>query len=178
MNKKILLGSIISVVILILVSFTSVVGYNNIESDIQSSPLFNIRSSRAIDEENKDLSCEYVGKGIENNIFIPKRIDGISPFLKFIYSLIKINEKVHNPNINNLLQQYIHNDIIEIEQISEIEDKVNQLNEESDILNEFCNPLASTNPPTGTGCCMTAEPPIWCTLFLLIIAILAWFGII
>ena len=42
MNNKILIGSIASVVILILVSFTSVVGYNSVESDVKVSPLFNI----------------------------------------------------------------------------------------------------------------------------------------
>jgi len=43
MQKKILIGSIASVIILILVSFTSVVGYNSVESDVKDSPLFNIR---------------------------------------------------------------------------------------------------------------------------------------
>jgi len=40
---------------------------------VKASPLFNIRSSRAIDEESEDLSCEYVGKGILTNINIPSR---------------------------------------------------------------------------------------------------------
>jgi len=70
--KKILLGSIVTVVILILVSFTSVVGYRSVESNIRVSPLFNIRSSRAIDEESRRLTNEYVGKGEEINIPIPK----------------------------------------------------------------------------------------------------------
>ncbi len=71
MNKNILIGSIITICILIGVSFTSVVGYNNVESNIKNSPLFNIRSSRAIDEENQGLVCEYVGKGEEITIPIP-----------------------------------------------------------------------------------------------------------
>ena len=71
MNKKILIGSILSVAILILVSFTSVVGYNSVDSDMKPSPLFNIRTSRAIDKESQDLSCEYVGKGEEINLLIP-----------------------------------------------------------------------------------------------------------
>ncbi len=70
MNNKILIGSIIAVAILIGVSFTSVVGYNSIESDKKLSPLFNIRTSRAVDKDSKDLSCEYVGKGEDtNNLF-------------------------------------------------------------------------------------------------------------
>ena len=58
MNKKILIGSIIAVTILIGVSFTSVVGYRSVASDVKASPLFNIRTSRAIDEEEKGLRCE------------------------------------------------------------------------------------------------------------------------
>jgi len=76
MNNKILLGSIISVVILILVSFTSVVGYNSVESDKILSPLFNIRSNRAIDKESKDFTCDYVGKGEEITIPLPVRNNG------------------------------------------------------------------------------------------------------
>ena len=65
MEKKILLGSIIAVVILVLVSFTGVVGYQTTKSSTiaRASPLFSVRSQRAIDEESKDLTCDYVGKG-------------------------------------------------------------------------------------------------------------------
>jgi hypothetical protein len=60
MNNKILTGSIIAVAILILVSFTSVVGYSSVESDGKSSPLFNVRSSRAIDKNGKVFTTDYV----------------------------------------------------------------------------------------------------------------------
>ncbi|UCF12265.1 MAG: hypothetical protein JSW06_09520 [Thermoplasmatales archaeon] len=72
MNKKILLGSILSVIILILVSFTSVIGYRSVESDVKVSPLFNIRSSKAIGKESKDITCDYVGKGEESILSIPR----------------------------------------------------------------------------------------------------------
>jgi len=73
MNKKILIGSIIAVAILVLVSFTGVVGYQTTKSSTiaKASPLFTVRSSRAIDEESKDLSCNYVGKGEEIAISVP-----------------------------------------------------------------------------------------------------------
>ncbi len=74
MNKKILLGSIIAVVILVLVSFTGVVGYQTTKSSTiaRASPLFSIRSKRAIDEESKDLTSDYVGKGEESVLSIPR----------------------------------------------------------------------------------------------------------
>ena len=73
--NKILIGSIIAVVILVLVSFTGVVGYQSTKSSTiaKASPLFTVRSSRAIDEESKDFTCDYVGKGEEITIPLPVR---------------------------------------------------------------------------------------------------------
>ena len=75
MNKKILIGSIIAVVILILVSFTGVVGYQTTKSSTiaTASPLFAVRSSRAIDEESGDIACDYVGNGEEISITLSVR---------------------------------------------------------------------------------------------------------
>jgi len=84
LNNKILIGSIIATAILIGVSFTSVVGYRSVESDVKASLLFYIRSSRAIDEESEELSCAYVGKGDESNLLIPKRDDENNLFQNYI----------------------------------------------------------------------------------------------
>jgi len=93
MNKNILIGSIIAICILIGVSFTSVVGYRRVDTDVIVSPLFNIRSSRAIDEENKELSCEYVGKGDGINLLIPNRDDNTVLFQKFIERINTMDDK-------------------------------------------------------------------------------------
>ena len=96
MNKKILIGSIIAVTVLFGVSFTSVVGYRSGASDLKASPLFNIRSSRAIDEENQGLVCEYVGKGEENRLSILKRdIENIL-IQKFINTILKNDDGLNN----------------------------------------------------------------------------------
>ena len=78
LNKKILIGSIIAVAILILVSFTGVVGYQTTKSSTiaKASPLFTIRTSRAIDEDSEDIACDYIGKGEDNFLSIPKRDHG------------------------------------------------------------------------------------------------------
>ena len=61
MNNKILLGSIIAVIILVLVSFTGVVGYQTTSSAIaKASPLFTVRTQRATDKESKDIACGYI----------------------------------------------------------------------------------------------------------------------
>jgi hypothetical protein len=96
MNNKILIGSIIAIAVLIGVSFTSVVGYKSVTSDVKASPLFNIRCSRAIDEKSGDLSCEYVGKGEEIEIPIPMRDSRIVFLKKFIDRVSKMDDKELN----------------------------------------------------------------------------------
>jgi hypothetical protein len=116
MNNKILIGSIIAVAVLIGVSFTSVVGYRSVESDIKVSPLFNIRSSRAIDEESEVLTCEYVGKGEEINI----HLSSISKRTEQIQKVIKIIDKMDDKTFSNLVAQII-NHLKNQEQMSEKE---------------------------------------------------------
>ena len=96
MNKKILIGSIIAVAILICVSFTSVVGYRSVASGVKASPLFNIRTRRAIDVASEGLSCEYVGKGDSINLLIPDRNGNVELFQKIINVISKMDDKELN----------------------------------------------------------------------------------
>jgi len=100
MNKKILIGSIIAVTVLIGVSFTSVVGHRSVASDVKASPLFNIRSSRAIDEESEELSCAYVGKGNNINLLLPKRNDKLKLLRRAIEKILTIDDETFNKLIS------------------------------------------------------------------------------
>ncbi len=102
MNKKILIGSIIAIAILIGVSFTSVVGYRSVESGVKASPLFNIRTSRAIDENNQELSCEYVGKGEEITLPLQVRDNRLVYLHKCIDRISKLHDKGKNKIINDI----------------------------------------------------------------------------
>ena len=95
MKKKILIGSIIAVVILVMVSFSGVVGYQTTKSSTisKASPLFSVRSSRAIDKKSNDLNCEYVGKGIPISIAFPKRNYTLS-IIKKIIDIMRIEEDI------------------------------------------------------------------------------------
>ena len=72
-NKLLVGGSAIAVVVLVLASLSPVVGYNSVESSVKDSPLFSIRTKRAIDEESHTFTSDYIGKGEEINILIPAR---------------------------------------------------------------------------------------------------------
>ncbi len=146
MNNKILIGSIIAVAILIGVSFTSVVGYNSIESDKKLSPLFNIRTSRAVDKDSKDLSCEYVGKGEEINILIPKIDNNKALIQEVIDRIRKMDDKTYDELIDLLIQH-----------IQEKDDFQDYTKEEISL---FINQLENRRPPTLYTCML--DPPLFC----------------
>ena len=137
MNKKILIGSIIAVAILISVSFTSVVGYNSVTSDVKASPLFTVRSSRAIDEESRDIACDCVGKGEVNEISFPVRDRELSLIYLTIKKLDKIDAELIRFRFqqNNLL--YLEK-LIGNENLNELMDSLYQIRKNP---NEIINNL-------------------------------------
>jgi len=103
MNKKILIGSIIAVCVLVGVSFTSVVGYRSVASDVKASPLFNIRSSRAIDVESEGFTFDYVGKGTPTLFAIPKRDARSVLIQKFLNGISKMDEEIFEKFISSII---------------------------------------------------------------------------
>ena len=65
MKKKILIGSIIAVVILILVSFSSVVGYSSIKSDLDISVEENKKIISQEKSSEEDCGCEDDSSDLE-----------------------------------------------------------------------------------------------------------------
>ncbi|UCF12922.1 MAG: hypothetical protein JSW06_01360 [Thermoplasmatales archaeon] len=93
MNKKLIIGSIGAVVILVLMSFTGVVGYQTTSSTIaKASPLFKVRTNRAIGEESKILNAKYVGKG--NTLPFPKRDDKAIMVQNVIDSIRNMDDEI------------------------------------------------------------------------------------
>ena len=121
MSNKILMGSIIAVAILIGVSFTSVVGFQSVKSNpIKASPLFTVRTKRAIDEESKDLSCDYVGMGEEIDIPIPTRDNKIALVQKLVDSISKMDDVTFNRFVNLVICKIQQNKEFEAVDIDKI----------------------------------------------------------
>ena len=64
LNKKMLIISIAVIILIVLTSFTSVVGFKTPKTaSIKISPLFSIRIERAIEQiKSKIITTEYIGK--------------------------------------------------------------------------------------------------------------------
>lgn len=166
MNKKILIGSIIAVTILVLVSFTSVVGYNSVESNSKPSPLFTVRSNRAIDEESKDLTCDYVGKDKDVTIPFPTFNSRNTLLQKVIDTISRMDDETFNRFKILVFEQIRKMNIAEENIIQDELQLLNYLKYAPEVL-KIC-PIDSkedkTNPPTMMSfddeCCFTSSTPL------------------
>ena len=123
MNKKILLGSSLgAVVILILVSFTGVVGYQTTKSSTiaKASPLFNTRINRAIDNEIEDMNCNYVGKNRRSLIVLASPDRRITLIREFVDKISMMNDKIFTGLLIRILNLINNNDKIRNENKIEI----------------------------------------------------------
>jgi hypothetical protein len=165
MNKKILIGSIIAICIFVGVSFTSVVGYRSVDSDVKVSPLFNIRSSRAIDEKSTGLSCEYVGMGEYINLLIPTRDDENNLFQNYIEKIQLMSDETFNRFVDLLIHRHQQNKDFKDVSDAEVITALYYLRENKEINvikdNDFSTILA-TQSCTPTSCWF----PL-CIIFLL-----------
>ncbi len=72
MEKKIIILSVSAGVLLIIASFSSVIGTNNdLSSQKIGSPLFTVRTQRSLQQEGSQaLQSNYLGKGLNSHLFV------------------------------------------------------------------------------------------------------------
>ena len=108
MKKKLLIcGSSIAIVVLVLASFSPIVGYKSVETNVKNSPLFIVRSKRAINEESETLICNYLKKG--QLMPFPPRNNKIETVLNVIDSIAKMDDETFEEFIVSFVD-YIEKD--------------------------------------------------------------------
>jgi hypothetical protein len=106
--------------LLIGVSFTSVVGYNSVEPDLKSSPLFNIRTSRAINQGGKGFTTDYVGKGEEITIMLPIYNHRDIQLKKVIDFISRMDDKTFKSYLNLIIKKIQNNNKYDEAKINEV----------------------------------------------------------
>jgi len=180
MNTKILVGSIGAVAILILVSFTNVVGVQSTTSgSVNESPLFRIRTTRANSENSKDaLTSNYLGKGL-NALPFPLRDNRTALIQKVIEIIEKMDEKAMFAFIAmNIARMNIGNQRKDIS-ILEIFTALNQLKSNRDILTNYIDDIKNNNAPrpftfAGPGCHWNGPGGWLIEIFLFVLALLVY----
>jgi hypothetical protein len=181
MKIKVLLGSVGAVVILILVSFTNVVGVQSTTSGTASdSPLFSIRTNKATNNENNRVfTSEYLGKGL-NALPFPLRDNRTALIQKVIEIIEKMDEKAMFAFITmNIARMNIGNQRKDNSNL-EISTALNQLKSNRDILTNYINDIKNNNAPkpftlAGPGC--QWRPGGWLIEIVLFVLVLLFYNI-
>ena len=119
MNKKVLYGSIFTIAVIILVSFSSAVEMQSIESSTKNdSPLFNIRTNKANEKESTNLTCDFVGKGKSIDIPILNRDIFVINLIKSLKYLMKMDKN----EIKKSLTEFMSNQEIWLNAIKKIDE--------------------------------------------------------
>jgi len=130
MKKKILIGSIIAVVLLTLVSFTSVVGYSSVKSDSKiTSPLFGIRTNRAINKEQDAVKSNYIGKDEKITIPFTYKNDNVNLMYRVIDSIRKMNDRTFDRFLDLVCSRLSHEKGFTNEKIDEIVEQFRYIRE-------------------------------------------------
>jgi len=106
MNKyPLIVVSIIVIVLLILGSLTNVVGYQSVKStSLSDSPLFSVRTKRAINQDCKDvLTSDYLGKGIIIGLQFPTRENRTIILQKIINIIRNMDDKEFSRFLNLII---------------------------------------------------------------------------
>jgi len=136
MNKKLLIGgSAIAVVVLVLTSFSPVVGYNSVELSVKESPLFNVRTKRAINEESEILTCNYLRKG--QLMSFPQRNSKTALIQKAINKISIMDDTAFNRFTKLIINRAYQDERIKNEDIGEIVPALNLLRNNPDEVNKY-----------------------------------------
>ena len=140
----------------------------------RASPLFAVRSSRAIDEESNDIVCDYVGKGKEITILLPTR-DKYS-IQKFIDVIGRMDDETFNRFIALVISRLNQDDKIKDVDIQDIINILHRLrtDELKDYIiggneNDFYNTNDYTFGKWFPGCFLLMNLMAWLAIFVVVI---------
>jgi hypothetical protein len=112
MEQKLLLcGSILAVIVLILAGLSPVVSFNTAKSSAVSSPLFRVRTNRAVEQEDNGLNCAYIGQG--DTFLFPKRDSNIKQMQLVVERIQGMDDETFNRFLESIVQRYrqLHTEI-------------------------------------------------------------------
>jgi hypothetical protein len=129
-KKAIIGGSIGAVVLLVLCSLVNVVGYESVKStEANESPLFSVRTKRAINQESKSsLTSDYLGKDF-NTLLFPLRDNRTALIQKFINKIRTMDDDTFNRFIDYTVNQINHKKNLKVVNIKEFIKELRQLRE-------------------------------------------------
>ena len=185
MNKKILLGCIGAIVIIMLASFSSVIGeQTRNSSEMKDSPLFHIRTLRATDNPNGEaITTDYIGKGKSITLPLSTHSNTQLFFRKAIESINKIDEASFNNFLETAVNKLRESEMVNKEDIPKLEELFHFLRKNPDEVKNY--PVVErkseqlklwTSGCQTINCYTLQDTPILC--FILLVTFPIWFPIL
>jgi hypothetical protein len=139
MDKKPLIGvSILAVVLLVMGSLSNVVGYQSVKSTVNDSPLFNVRTQRASNQQIGIFKSDYLGKGRETNLDISRKDIKEEYIDKIINFFIRMDAESFNKFVNRFIFLFHQNGVSNLKVTDrEIKDTLYQIKNNPEILKKY-----------------------------------------
>jgi len=103
-KKPLIVVSLCAVVLLVMGSLSNVVGYQSVKSTVvNDSPLFSVRTTRAIHQKENVIKSNYLGKDSDVNFFKSKIDDINSTVHRFLDMVCKMDM----PEVDKLITNYM-----------------------------------------------------------------------
>jgi len=184
MNKKILLGCIGTIVIIMLASFSSVIGGQTKNlSGMENSPLFHIRTLRTTEKSNGDaINTGYIGKEKSITLSFSTHSNTQLFFQKAIESLTKLDEASFNNFLETAVNKLQESKMVIKEDVPRLKELFHFLRENPDEVKNY--PLVErkneqlelwTSGCQTVNCYTLQDTPILC--FMLIVTFPLWFSV-
>ena len=159
MKKKILMGSIIAVVMLILLSFTSVVGFQSMKSDTAiASPLFGIRTNKVFNIKQDAVKSDYIGKGKTINLLLPKRNNKAELVDNFVEYIKMMDDEAFNRFVKLTIGQLYEGNDFKGYSDEYVVNALNQLRDNQEENKNIIYSEVQDNSHITRGGCMTTFP--------------------
>jgi hypothetical protein len=178
-KKPLIIVSLCAVVLLVLGSLTNVVGYQSVKSTLNDSPLFNVRTQRATNQQQNTITSQYVGIGRESYLQFPIRDNKIEQLEKVIDILSNMDDTTFARFTELCIQKARQNDILRDVSRYQIVQSLLLLKTNADaIIYTYTNRNNQDNPtslPTYCGSdtmCGGWYPGCWIGLILVLIFLL------
>ena len=175
--------SITAVILITLTSITNVVGYQSVRSTVNDSPLFTIRTMKAINKESNVLTSDYLGKGL-NALQFPLRDDRTALIQRVIERIGRMSDIEFNRFKSLILSRFYEekqNLPIDTTQFITILKQLKYDTKEQKIVLNNNGNNTNNNPPTMLtaygGCCPILENPL-CIIIMFFLIIIQIFIII
>ena len=101
-----------------------------------TSPLFGVRTKRAVNDEQEPVESDFLGKGEKINIHLPERDDKVVLIERFISSVEKMDEKSLDRVIDIVLLRLNNDNIVSISK-SEIKEAISFIVNNPDLAKNY-----------------------------------------